>query len=1013
MINFYTKLKFLYSVFVFIGIFQQSYSQKISASSLSASVILKDSSLWMWGYNESGQLGDGTTINGIKPKNVSRGTHWLTVSAGAQHSLAIRQNRTLWAWGDNSRGQLGIGKSNSSLLPTQVGNDSNWVYVAAGRFHSLGIKADGTLWAWGCSSGGVLGNGTRGTVTIGDTLNKFTPVQIGSDHDWKRAFAAMSTSFAIKSNGTLWGWGYSLTGLLGNGNNGIDTFQTTPIQVGIDNDWKEFSAGYYHNLAIKTNGTLYAWGINNFGRLGDGTLIDRNQPTQIGSDTNWSLISAGFGHSLALKTDATIWSWGTQLALGDSTVSTDIYSPLQIGSDHDWSFISAGNGFSICQKNDGNYWGWGINQYGQVGNNAISNKTYPFHIGYEKKWVDISCSKTSSFAIDKNGELWGSGLNTSNHIGINQRFFHKIGNDNNWNSVYSASYLLTNVSYNHTFGIKKDHTLWGWGYNAYGTLGDGTKIDKNTPTQIGIENNWDKISTSISHTLAIKLDSTLWAWGGNGYGQLGDGTLISRITPTQIGKSKDWKQVCAVSPGVSYAIKYDGSLWSWGFNFTGGLGNGTRTDLNSPTRIGSDNDWSLISSTYYSGSISYAIKNDGSIWTWGMRMQSSQDTAKILVPVKQGNISTWKIISCGFKNRTAIKEDSSMWSWGVQYLGNIGDSLKSTFTVIDSAINIGSFTKWMKVDASKDGDHSMAIGKDSSLWVWGDNSSGQLGDGDGFAFYRSPIYFTCDQPSKPIASSISRCGPGSLILTATHPQGSTVDWYLVPTGGTALAKGYATVTTPVITKTTNVYLESRNTSTGCVSTSRTMVTVTINAIPSAPIAVGTSRCGPGTVILNATPPSGSTVDWYLVPTGGTALAKGYTTVKTPYISTTTNGYLQSRNTTTGCVSSTRTKVTVTINNCITGRVNNVTDVITDLFVDRNMQVKVFPNPSVGVFNLNVSSSSNELIHVRVLDAQGRVITTSATTPSKNTLLGDKLRPGVYYVEVTQGKYNEFVKLVKQ
>ena len=269
------------------------------------------------------------------------------------------------------------------------------------------------------------------------------------------------------------------------------------------------------------------------------------------------------------------------------------------------------------------------------------------------------------------------------------------------------------------------------------------------------------------------------------------------------------------------------------------------------------------------------------------------------------------------------------------------------------------------------------------------------------------------QPIKPAASTVSRCGPGTVMLSAIPPSGSTVDWYLAPTGGTALAKGYTTVTTPLLTKTTNAYLESRNTSTGCVSSSRTMVTVTINSIPTAPIAAGTSRCGPGTVILTATPPSGSTVDWYLMPTGGTALAKGYTTIKTPYISTTTNGYLQSRNTTTGCVSSTRTKVTVTINNCIAGSANNSADATSELGADENMEVKVFPNPSVGVFNLNIISSSNELIHVRVLDVQGRLITTTTASPSKNTLFGDELRPGVYYVEVTQAKNSKIVKLIKQ
>jgi len=177
-----------------------------------------------------------------------------------------------------------------------------------------------------------------------------------------------------------------------------------------------------------------------------------------------------------------------------------------------------------------------------------------------------------------------------------------------------------------------------------------------------------------------------------------------------------------------------------------------------------------------------------------------------------------------------------------------------------------------------------------------------------------PVVITVNPASSlPTAGSNSRCGTGAVTITATPGSGETIDWYAASTGGTALLSGNTSYTTPSISSTTVYYAEARNTTTGCVSATRTAVTATVNALPSVPAAGNSSRCGTGTVTITATPGSGQTIDWYAASTGGTALLSGNTSYTTPSISSTTVYYAGARNTTTGCISATRTAVTATVN----------------------------------------------------------------------------------------------------
>ena len=339
-------------------------------------------------------------------------------------------------------------------------------------------------------------------------------------------------SLAIQTDGTLWAWGYNGYGELGDGTN-VD--KNSPMQIGIATNWTSISAGGAHSLAIKTDGSLWAWGLNGLGQLGDGTTTNTNSPVQIGTATNWASISAGFYYTLAIKTDGSLWAWGKNFngQLGDGT-NTDKYSPVQIGTATNWASISAGETHSLAIKTDGSLWAWGENLFGQLGdgtNGYYTSKNSPVHIGSATSWASISAGG-----------------------------FHSLA-------------------------IKTDGSLWAWGFNYHGELGDGTTTDTNSPVQIGTETNWASINAAETHSFAIKNDGSLWAWGNNFSGELGDGTYIETHSPVQIGTETNWASISSVIH--SLAIKTDRSLWAWGYNVYGQLGDGTNTDTNSPLQISS------------------------------------------------------------------------------------------------------------------------------------------------------------------------------------------------------------------------------------------------------------------------------------------------------------------------------------------------------------------------------------------------------------------------------------------
>jgi alpha-tubulin suppressor-like RCC1 family protein len=246
--------------------------------------------------------------------------------------------------------------------------------ITAGYYHSLGIKTNGTLWAWGYNANGRLG--------INNTTSKTTPTQVyGSNFDWSIVVAGGSHTVAIKTNGTLWSWGLNTNGQLGVNSTAQKLIPTREFTSA--SDWLAIEAGNSHTIVLKTNGTLWAWGLNDNGQLGINDTTQRTTPTQeFTSASDWSIINAGYKYSLGIKTNGTLWAWGDnsagQLGLGDTEARL---TPSQIGIDSDWTKITGGISHTLSLKTNSTLWAWGLNDTGQLGLNDTINRNVPTLIG--------------------------------------------------------------------------------------------------------------------------------------------------------------------------------------------------------------------------------------------------------------------------------------------------------------------------------------------------------------------------------------------------------------------------------------------------------------------------------------------------------------------------------------------------------------------------------------------------------------------------------------------------------
>jgi alpha-tubulin suppressor-like RCC1 family protein len=361
--------------------------------------LFRDGTLWTWGLGTSGQLGTNDVTNRSTPVTTfAGGTNWKQVSGGFTHTAAIKTDGTLWTWGNAIFGQLGTNDTTARSTPvTTFAGGTNWKQVGSGGPHTEAIKTDGTLWTWGAGTSGQLGTN--------DVTNRSTPVTtFAGGTNWKQVSGGNAHIAAIKTDGTLWTWGAGNFGRLGNAST---TNVSTPVTTFAGGtNWKQVSSGVLHTAAIKTDGTLWTWGLGIFGHLGTNDVTNRSTPvTTFAGGTNWKQVSSGVLHTAAIKTDGTLWTWGqgTYGRLGNAS-TTNVSTPVTtFAGGTNWKQVSSGGYHTAAIKTDGTLWTWGGNDYGDLGTNDTTQRNTPvttFAGGTNWKQVSGGFTHTAATTYD-------------------------------------------------------------------------------------------------------------------------------------------------------------------------------------------------------------------------------------------------------------------------------------------------------------------------------------------------------------------------------------------------------------------------------------------------------------------------------------------------------------------------------------------------------------------------------------------------------------------------------------
>lgn len=690
---------------------------RIALGRTHALALKTDGSLWGWGSNDSGQLG-GAAVSGDPAVHLGDG--YVSVAASDGYSVAVRQDGTLWSWGGAPHSRKGELLEELKSRPRLMGKDFVSVFASDGSFAAL--RKDGSLWMWG---GGIPAIGSKGSWSYGQYGDEALPRFVAND---VASVSLGSVSAFVRKDGTLATWGDTHWGALGNGS--VTAFSAVPVDLGAG--YVQAVAGDLQAAAVKADGSLWLWGGNQLGLFGDCTTTTHPRPVQVGTDVVQAALGAEF--LVALKRDGSVWTWGwpwdgdqletpracrkpARVVFGDgvsrwdsppgATIRLELPEPKGSG---DVVSIAAGESHSAMVRADGSLWTWGSNEYGQLATGSTDDRHVPQRSGSDA--AEVFADFNHTLALKKDGSLWHWGAEPAQFM----RGDFAAAKDKALAPTQAfpgtVRLLHSGPQFERGLGIDKDGAILDWGYFSMAP-------DKPTRFGTGVR----EIAAGPFGSNALRTDGSLWLME----------QFPVKPPPRQIGR--DFVHVVRDKDTHAFGLKADGSLWAWGSNELGQLGDGSRTNRADPVRIGSG--FVQVATGRFHG---IALDSDGSVWTWGDNdagVIGDGTTVARLTPVK---VATGFVkVAAGDHHNLAVKADGSVWAWGNNERGQLGDGTTTRRLVpvqVFPPLPAGKAAAPAPAPATRPAIRDVRVGagfacavyRDDAMKCWGDNSEGQLGN---------------------------------------------------------------------------------------------------------------------------------------------------------------------------------------------------------------------------------------------------------------------------------------------
>jgi len=695
----------------------------VSAGYASSYAIKDNGTLWSWGWNNSLELGYNTQSS--VPMQVAAGTTWKSVTAGLMAVAAIKSDGSLYTWGNGANGQLGDGTNNARTTPTKI--DNGPFVQAAGRTHVIALKSDGSVWTWGSNQYGQVGDGTYGNTRL-----SMSQVATGATS----VVAGDFMSAAFKADG-MYTWGISYSGTLGGSYGG---YQLRPLLVNTDwqpyvgtRSWQLQESDGTHTVSVEfrdaEGGTtcfsdqiLYdSTPPSGTTIVNDGVAATKNTTVFIRSNiTNVVDMRIGEGNWSAYASNSS-----TTVASGDGTKT------ISVDYRDEWGRIvnsttpllldtAAPSGTMAINAGDSMTRFFTASAQSTVSADSIAMRIEP-----PAGWKQVVLGGGGIWGIRSDGTLCMSGYSSHAGDGLSSSdSFRAVADGTTWNYV-----AVPPQSYNsQTIGVRADGSLWAWGSNYYYQLADGTNTARRVPNRIGVDSDWKMAATSGDSVSAIKNNGTLWTWGLNSSGECGLGTTATANTASpqttlkQVMAPATWKGISsnsAAGAGYSIALMTDGTLWTWGYNNSSQLGNGSKTANSKPQRptgTAAYSDWTTCTAGNYTA---YAIRANGDLWAWGDnwygQIGDGTSTSTVVAPKLVG--TGYKSVAAGSGHVFAVKTNGELWGWGANYSSQLGDG--GTVNK-KSPTRLGTRSDWVSVSVA--GSMNSGMTSDGRLWAWGSGS---------------------------------------------------------------------------------------------------------------------------------------------------------------------------------------------------------------------------------------------------------------------------------------------------